>query len=146
MKRSELQRKAPLRRKPLRRVVVVRGGRPRGRRVVDERRGRWNRAIRGTVCVVCRGRPATEAHHIVREQVLRREAPGRGFDFDEVRFDPRNRLGVCKDCHAAHHARVRPISRETLWRYAPWVFEFATDLDLAWWLDREYGQPVKDAA
>jgi hypothetical protein len=144
VKSGELQRKTPLRRKPLRRVVIVHDGRVRVRRHVDERRIAWNRAIRGTVCVVCRERPAVEGHHIVKEQVLRRYAAGCGYDFEEARFDWRNRLGVCRDCHANHHSRSRPISREVLWRFAPWVFDFARELGLEWALDREYPEATSD--
>jgi hypothetical protein len=142
---TDLQRKSPLRRKPLRRVVIVHDGKTRARREVDDRRLIWNRAIRGTLCVVCQKRPATEGHHILKEQVLRRYAAAHGYDFEEVRFDPRNRLGVCKDCHANHHSRAQPITRETLWRFARWVFDFARTVDLEWALDREYPEPVREA-
>lgn len=136
---SQLKRKTPMKRgKPLRRVVVMTAGDKRTKRVVDERRTRWNRAIRGSVCAACRERPATEAHHIIREQVLRRYASERGFDFDEVRFDGRNRLGLCRDCHANHHSGAKRLSVELLWRSARLVFDFAEGLDLSWVLERDY--------
>lgn len=150
MKSGELQRKTPLRRgpkrKPMRRVVIVHDGKAHGRRTFDDRRLVWNRAIRGTLCVVCQQRPATEGHHIIKEQVLRRYSTSNGYDVEDVRFDPRNRLGVCKDCHANHHSRARPITRETLWRFARWVFDFARTVDLEWVLDREYPAATDRAA
>jgi hypothetical protein len=128
--------------KPLRRVLVMTAGDKRAKRTVDERRVLWNRAIRGTVCVACQKRPAVEAHHIIREQVLRRYATEHGYDFEDVRFDPRNRLGLCKHCHGEHHSGKARLSHDLLWRFARWVYTFAEEIGLEWTLDREYSAPV----
>lgn len=98
----------------------------------------WNMAIRGLPCAACQTKPAVEAHHIIRVQVLARHAASNGYDLDTVRWDGRNRLGLCRDCHANHHGGNGRLPRELLWRYARWVFGFAEDLGLGWALDREY--------
>lgn len=133
MKRTALKRG-----KPLRRVVVMTGGKAIGHRQVDKRKILWNAAVRGSICVACRERPATEGHHIVKEQTLRKYARQRGYDFETVRFDTRNRLAVCKRCHANHHSGYRRFSKELLLRFARWVFDFARELDLEWALERDY--------
>lgn len=98
----------------------------------------WRGEILGTVCVACETRPAVEAHHIIRLQVLRREANTRGFVFREVAFDRRNRIGLCTDCHTNHHSGARRLPVVLLERVACWVWDFAGELDLTWVLDRDY--------
>jgi hypothetical protein len=163
MKRSELQRKTPLRRTtPLVRYSAIgregqrsmetrmatpleyaqaNGKRKRSRRGEGRgRRARWGVHARGKCCAVC-GRPdcpGVEGHHIIRVQVLRKEAGFRGFDFEAVRWDLRNQLPVGRLCHAAHHSASRRIPRAVLEAHTPLVFEFARELDLEWALDREY--------
>jgi hypothetical protein len=93
---------------------------------------------------VCKEAPATQGHHIIAAQLLRREALRRSVALLPILWDRRNRLGVCPDCHANHHGRSRPIVREVLLRDAVWVFGFARELNLEWALDREYPQQSRD--
>jgi|HubBroStandDraft_6_1064221.scaffolds.fasta_scaffold01839_18 hypothetical protein len=144
--RKSLRRKKPLkslrRKKPLVSSVTVKAGRVRVRRVPDELPAIWHRGIEGTVCVACKERPATDAHHIIRVQTLRREATARGFDFETVRWDTRNRLGLCRRCHGDHHSGKARLTHELLWRYARRVFTFAENLGLECALEREYASPT----
>lgn len=147
MKRTELKRTDSLKRgkrrkPPLRRVVIVESEKPRVRLERDDRPVRWSMAVRGLPCAACRSKAAVEAHHIIRVQVLRRYAVSNGYDFDDVQWDGRNRLGLCRDCHANHHAASRKLPRELLWHYARWVFEFADELGLGWVLDHDYPEEV----
>lgn len=102
----------------------------------------WFIEIRGSVCVACEEPPAEEAHHIIRVQVLRREAWARKYQLEDVIWDRRNRLPLCKECHADHHSGKRRLSHELLYRVARWVYEFAEDLGLESALEREYTAPV----
>jgi hypothetical protein len=99
----------------------------------------WHEGI-GHVCAVCgnRYRNECEAHHVLRVQTLRTQASVRGFDFEQVRWDRRNRLPVCAVCHQRHHSRFRPIGRAVLEACAPKVFQFARELGLLHVLEREY--------
>jgi hypothetical protein len=147
MKRGELKRKSEIKRAANRapkQRFSIEGGKTQKESLASARRReqraalRWNLGIRGSVCVACCKRPAVEGHHIIRLQVLRREAKNRGFDFDLVRWDARNRLPLCKHCHANHHSRAAPLSKELLLRVARWVYDFASEHDLTWAIDREY--------
>lgn len=130
------------RRKPLRRVVTVKAGVASARLVADEAPAIWHRGIEGTTCVACRKRPAVDAHHIIKVQTLRKEAEARGFDFERARWDTRNRLGLCRQCHSGHHSGKGRLTHDLLWRFARWVYDFAEGLDLEWVLDRDYIAPV----
>lgn len=102
----------------------------------------WHEEILGSVCVACEERPAVEGHHIIRVQVLRREAETRGFVLADVIWDRRNRLPLCRECHAEHHSGKRRLSHDLLYRVARWVYDFAEGLDLEWVLERDYVAPV----
>lgn len=166
MRRTELQRKTPLvrysalgregqlsietRRATPTEYARVNGLRrtkikslPRAGKARAWQPGWWTGEIRGTVCVVCEESPACQGHHIIPAQLLRREALRREVKLPVILWDRRNRLGVCPDCHANHHARSRPIRRSVLLRVAAWVFDFACEWGLEWALDREY--PVEVA-
>jgi len=144
MKRSEpLRRTEPLKRSepPQRAEALKRSAIRRKRRRQSpheaEAAARWHRGIMGLTCVRCRRKPATDAHHIIREQVLKREAFRRGFVFELMRWHVDNRLALCRQCHEDHH-HGKPISRELLWRCAPRVFAFARRLHIEHVLEREY--------
>jgi hypothetical protein len=115
--------------------------RKRGRRGEEKRRrAAWAAHARGKRCAVC-GHPGCRpvaGHHLLRVQVLRKEAGFRGFDFDVVLWDLRNQLPVGEPCHAAHHNASRRIPRAVLETHTPEVFDFARELGLEWALDREY--------
>lgn len=65
---------------------------------------------------VC-GARAVHRHHIITRQVLRREG---GDPRDE-----RNLIDLCWDCHAAHHARSKPLPLRCLPDEA---YDFADEL------------------
>ena len=102
----------------------------------------WFMEIRGSVCVACEQAPAEEAHHIIRVQVLRREAWARKYKLEDVIWDRRNRLPLCKACHADHHSGKRRLSHDLLYKVARWVYEFAEEHGVEHALEREYTAPV----
>ena len=103
----------------------------------------WHRMPWLQLCEVCNENPADEAHHAIKEQILRR-LRRYGVDFQTVRFDVRNRLWVCRSCHEPHTNASKRIHVSCL--PAP-VFEFADELKLEWALEREYDHtPIEEAA
>lgn len=130
MRSSELRRKsAPAGEQPKPR----KRGRPRPRQPLW-----WRGELDGSLCAVCEQARAVQGHHIIRAEVLRREARRLGYELRDVMWDRRNRLPVCQRCHERHHNRSRPIAREVLLRVARWVFDFARELGLEPALEREY--------
>jgi hypothetical protein len=140
--RKEKPRKPLRRRKPLTSRVTVKAGHIKVRHVPDELPAIWHRGIEGTVCVACQQRPAVDAHHIIKVQTLRKEATRLCFDFETVRWDTRNRLGLCRTCHGDHHSGKARLTHELLWRFAPKVYEFAERLGLEYALERDYASPI----
>lgn len=110
-------------------------------------RAAWAAHGRTGLCLVCGHRPATQGHHIVTQQELRKAAVDTGVELAAIRWDRRNLLPVCDGCHANHHSRSRPISLAVLRVHAPLVFAFAAEVGRAWWLTRTYpdGTEVPDA-
>lgn len=100
----------------------------------------WKHEIRGLICANCQARWATEAHHILRVQTLRRNAKSHDYTFAAVLWDRRNRLPLCTTCHGRHHNRQQPISQTILRRFASHVWDFAGELGLNTAIDREYPQ------
>lgn len=98
----------------------------------------WWEGWREARCVVCWHR-GCDPHHIVLEQRLRRIARWLGVPEWRLAWDwRRNRLWLCRDCHAAHHGRSRPVTWQELERYAPRVFAFAVEVGELVWLERMY--------
>jgi len=113
---ASLTRKAPLRR-TRRRLTTAR----------REQATRFHRSIHGKRCVSC-GAPATEAHHAIEAQYLRRHYPLHVYD-------TRNAVPVCGRCHANHTAATRRLPRACL----PVEAEtFAAALGLTHLLERYY--------
>lgn len=96
--------------------------------------------------------PATEAHHIIKAQVLRRELAAivTRDQLARILGDPRNGLPLSDQPHDDHHAITitdKRLTREQL----PWqVFDFARELDalvghprFSAWLERFYPSPTK---
>jgi len=138
-----VKRGAPLKRTPLeRRTELVRSSsrklRRRARRVTNRDAAEaWGKGIRGKPCAVC-GRGPCQGHHVITQQQLRRIARTNALDLQSLLWDSRNRLPLCEACHYAHHQRRRTVPRAVLRRHCPKVFQFARELDLEWWLEREY--------
>jgi hypothetical protein len=142
VKRTELQRgDYQLKRSPMRKR------RPKPLTVSQrEKQVAWHRGAAAKHCASCGSRHGIEGHHVIRVQVLRREALARGFDFERARWDPRNRLPLCSHCHAAHHGASRRLSLSLLWKHAPKVFQFARELGLSHVLTRDYAPVERSAA
>lgn len=97
----------------------------------------WKAGVATAACVMCAARPV-HGHHIVTQQEIRKAAARTGGDVDELLWDQRNRLALCADCHASHHARSHPIPFNVLLTHAPASLEFASELGLDWWIERTY--------
>jgi hypothetical protein len=87
--------------------------------------------------VICGAKPA-HGHHIIKQQVLKRVAQEKGLQYERIRWDLRNILPLCDRHHAQHHARMEPIALSIVLLHQPKVVQFAKELDLVWWLSREY--------
>lgn len=144
MKRTPLARKSPLKRK----TEIVRGEskrlRRRARRPSTNREAAeaWARGLRGQSCACCGRRPIF-GHHVITQQQLRRHARAQGLDLQALLWDERNRLALCEACHLGHHRSMLPtpsgrLRRGLLRQACPGVFDFARELELEWWLEREY--------
>ena len=95
-------------------------------------------------CEVCRTKPAEQAHHAIREQILRHFAYSYGFDFEVVRWDKRNRIWICGEkCHEPHTQASKRIHVSTL---RPETFEFITEFGFVWALEKEYDHGVSEEA
>lgn len=92
MKRSTLARRTPLRGGPKAQHYSA---------VFEPGRVAWKEPRAGC-CQNC-GRfvPLLQGHHVLYEQVVRRE--------HGPVYDPRNRMDLCVRCHAGHHAGGRRI-------------------------------------
>jgi hypothetical protein len=123
--------KPPRRQAPLRR---------RFRRQIDRQASEaWARGIRAKTCAVCGKRCGTvQGHHVLYQQWLRQVARERGLEFEQLRWDKRNRLPVGERCHGAHHSARRRITRDVLRRHAPKVFQMARELGLTGRLEATY--------
>jgi hypothetical protein len=131
--RSTEIRRATAEARPTAKGPARKRGRPRPKRPFW-----WRGELDGSICAVCEQAPAVQGHHIIRAEVLRREARRLDYEMHDVMWDRRNRLPVCQRCHERHHNRSRPIRREVLLRVARWVFDFAHELGLEPALEREY--------
>jgi 5-methylcytosine-specific restriction endonuclease McrA len=120
-RRSTLDRGSELKRTPAKRRKKI---------PVTKREQVYARS--GGRCVVCRTARCAQLHHVLPVQT-----------WPQYELEPRNMLGVCVDCHAAHeHGGVnrRPIRRgEIAWP----VVEFVLGEGLAWFLVRTY--PLRGA-
>ena len=118
MKRTALKRGKPLKRgQPLKRTGFkhkARGGPPGN--------SEWARRVSREPCRLCGSRRLIEGHHIIYRGKLRERAAER---LEQILWDCRNLLVLCRACHGGHHGGLHPISRDLL---PPAVFEFAADL------------------
>lgn len=104
---------------------------PKPTRRIKRKEQRLDRVAAGrfktvSACHLC-GLLATESHHIVPQQTIRKAGLG-----EDVRWDVRGRLLLCDDCHRRHHSRKRPILLSELPLSA---LEFASEhgFDLGRW-------------
>ena len=108
----------------------------------------WTEAVferHGHVCRVC-GALATDAHHLVPQQVLRRELAGRcsPAELRSLLGDPDNGLPLCRVDHMRHEfspgfsLAARHLDPEAVDDFLARVF-VTTGVDLSWCLDRYDG-------
>lgn len=68
-------------------------------------------------CIAC-PRPATELHHVLRKQDLRRAARSRrnpdAAPFSVLAADQRNLIPLCDPCHDRHHSVQAPLPASVL--------------------------------
>ncbi len=104
---------------------------------VAERRLYWKRYICQAGCAVCGETDGTklQAHHVIQQQRLRREAKSRGLDLDRLLWDDRVGLCLCEPCHNAHTSAMKRVPRSAL---RPENWEFARELGLEHWLEHDY--------
>lgn len=102
-----------------------------------ERSEAWARYAHSKPCAVC-GAARTQGHHVITKQQLRRWASAEGFEVDRLLWDVRNCLALCERHHAAHHSWARRLTLSFVLKHCPKVHQFACELGLLWWLEREY--------
>jgi hypothetical protein len=102
----------------------------------------WHRMPWLQQCEVCGTKPAEQAHHVVREQVLRACASRLGYDYEVFRWDTRNRLWLCTGCHEPHTNASQRIHVSKL---RPDTFEFINKYGFGWALEKEYDHSVEAA-
>lgn len=118
--------------------------RPRRAELEQKRSEAWARGVQSKPCVIC-GARGVHAHHVITKQQLRKVARQHGLDVERLLWDTRNRLAVCPRHHAAHHARSHTIPLLVIEQHSPKVFQLARELELTWWLEREYPTTRKEA-
>ena len=78
-------------------------------------------------CENCWSTKDLEVHHVIRQQFIRAQLRKLGLEHMlAALWDCRNAFVACRDCHAGHTNRSRPIGRAKL-RTAHW--EFAREWD-----------------
>lgn len=117
MKRTPLKRKSPLARR---------------RKRPESTPPAW-RVVPGELCIC--GVQASDGHHVIPKHTLR------AYGHEALLFDLRNRLALCRDCHANHHAASARIGRDQL---RPANVEFAMHVRLLWLLARTYPERTAD--
>lgn len=122
MKRTRLERRSPLKR-----TGWLNRRRPKPAAVIVA--DIWREGLHMERCVVCGTNGRLDGHHAVPRRVLLR------LGFGDYIMDRRNRVPTCRHDHESHENRHRPIRRDEL---PASVFEFASELDLDWYIDRFY--------
>ena len=101
----------------------------------------WHRRVVGSPgkpCAVCGTRRATEGHHVVTRQQLRRIARGWGIDPRALIYSEAAGIALCQRCHARHTSATQRIPLSKL---SPANLRFADALGLRWWIERFYPTP-----
>jgi hypothetical protein len=97
----------------------------------------WAKGVKAKPCALC-GAKGVDAHHIITKQKLREVAAADGLDVQSLLWDHRNRLALCRRHHEAHHSRMHPVPWTVLEQHAPKVFQFAREIGVLPWLERNY--------
>jgi hypothetical protein len=136
MRRGEpLRRKTGLKRTPLNKRALLKNNPPfrREEKTLPGATGWTQRvfALYGNLCVVCSkpGRPvrAVQAHHATPKRTI----IARGDN--ELAYDQRNGVPVCKRCHERHETATRRIPRSKL---PEGVIRWAYEHDFGWYIDK----------
>lgn len=93
-----------------------------------EAAGRFHQSADGKTCLLC-PRSATDAHHVIEAQHLRRE--------NLPVYAPENAAPLCRGCHMNVTVRMLHIPRSLL---SAANEGFAREHGLGWYLDRNYGR------
>jgi hypothetical protein len=99
--------------------------------------GRWHAAVTRAPCLLCGATSHIEGHHVIKQQALRRRAQELGLDPNLLLWDRRIGVALCHDCHANVTAAMLHIP---LGRLPARVFEFCSDFELHWLLERDVGR------
>jgi hypothetical protein len=120
--------------------------RGRRRKATDrERSEAWARHAQSKPCALC-GSRLVQGHHVITQQELRRIARSKGLDVDRLLWDRRNCLALCQRHHDAHHSWSHRLTLDLVLAKCPKVAQFARELDLEWWLERNYPNNGEAAA
>jgi 5-methylcytosine-specific restriction endonuclease McrA len=129
-----MQRKVPLQRRHKRRID----------RYASEA---WHKAAVSKCCAQCGAKPKSgrliQGHHVIKKQVLERRCKELYGDqwlehYVHIEWDRRNLLPLCERCHRRHHDAFRRLPRQLIEEHCRKINQFARELGLEWWLDREY--------
>lgn len=88
-------------------------------------------------CAVC-GAPADDAHHVLAKQTIKQYALSAGLSWDELQdllWDPRNGLPVCRRDHDRHENAFARIPRHCIPGVA---WDFADAIEMGHRLDANY--------
>ena len=108
----------------------------------------WYRRARTSKCALCGTDRLVKGHHVITQQEIGKVTRSRGLDYERYRWDQRNFLPLCEDCHIRHHSRMAPVGLVVILASCPKIMEFAGELKLQWWLSRTYplrGRPGRSA-
>lgn len=104
---------------------------------MNEAAAAWHNTVmarQNGLCAVT-GDAATDCHHVLQRQVLRRRAQTLGLKPDALHWDARNGIAVTAAVHANHTLYKKRIPRSVL---PEGVFEFAAEYDLTYRLEHDY--------
>jgi len=82
----------------------------------------WHRTLAAGRCAGCGERHWLQAHHALPRQLIRRELS----DVEELQWDERNGVCLCRRCHERHELAVQRLGAQ---RLPAAVREFASELD-----------------
>lgn len=86
-------------------------------------------------CIVCGSREWLQAHHVIKQQILRARANDLVVPQSQLLWDKRIGVVICEECHDGHTLAYRRIPRYCLPLAA---FQFADEYQLIPALERDY--------